>query len=162
MQGRIWGLHLGTPCTIWSIARTRVRDSPANRKKERLGRAFAHFTVRVCEMASRIGIPWSVENPKTSKIWRGPLHRLHALPGVAEIFYDMCMYGSCFKKPTKLLSTFVSLQQMSRLCDGTHEHILAQGSSNVRHPNGTSKWINKTTQAGAYTPLRWRRWAMCC
>ena len=88
-QGKVWGLHLGTPCTIWSIARTRVWNNPKNRKKEKLGRMFAHFTSELCHLASKLGIPWSIENPKTSKIWKGPLHSLHAIPGVAEVFYDM-------------------------------------------------------------------------
>ena len=158
-QGKVWGLHLGTPCTIWSIARTRVGDTPKNRRKERLGRMFAHFTSELCQLASKLGIPWSIENPKTSKIWKGPLHSLHALPGVAEIFYDMCMYGSCFKKPTKLLTTFVSLARISKLCDGSHQHILAQGSSKVFRKDGTSAWVNRTTQAGAYTDLLCKAWA---
>ena len=157
--GKVWGLHLGTPCTIWSIARTRVNDSAKNRRKERLGRLCAHVTVQICELASKLGIPWCIENPRTSRIWAGPLHRLHGLPGVVEVFYDACMFGSPFKKPTKLLSTFVTLPQLSRMCDGSHNHILAQGSSKVLQSDGTSKWINRTTQAGAYTDLLCRRWA---
>ena len=158
-QGKVWGLHLGTPCTIWSIARTRVANSAKNRKKERLGRMFAAFTVQVCELCAKVGIPWSIENPKTSKIWNGPLLRLHSIPGAAEVFYDSCMYGSQFKKPTKLLTTFSSLSLLARQCDGRHEHVLAQGSVKVLLPGGKSKWINRTTLAGAYEPLLCRKWA---
>ena len=118
------------------------------------------YTPCVCELASKAGIPWSIENPRTSNIWRGPLHRLHALPGVVEVFYEMCMFGSQFKKPTKLLTTFRILPELSRLCDGSHEHVLDQGSSKVRQPDGSFRWINRTTQAVAYSEPLCRRWSL--
>ena len=34
----MWYAHLGTLCTIWSISRTRVKDSQASREKARCGR----------------------------------------------------------------------------------------------------------------------------
>ena len=49
-EGRVWGVHCGTPCTIWSQARTVVSNNKKNRKKERLGRLFAAFTREVCEL----------------------------------------------------------------------------------------------------------------
>ena len=76
---------------------------------------FAAFMVNVVELCHSVGIPWSMENPKTCKIWEGTLLRLHALPGAVEVFYDMCMYGSVYKKPTQLLTSFQCLSKFSLL-----------------------------------------------
>ncbi len=44
---RVWYVHLGTPYTIWSIARTVVADSAKNPEKECIGVVLVVFSVRV-------------------------------------------------------------------------------------------------------------------
>ena len=42
-------------------------------------------------------------------------------------FYDMCMYASEYKKPTKLLTTIKCLDKLGVLCDGQHQHDRQSG-----------------------------------
>ena len=76
-----------------SIAKLVVANNQ-KRLKEKLGRMVAAFMVEVVELCHSVGIPWTIESLKTSKIWKGALLRLHALPGAVEVFYDMCMTRS--------------------------------------------------------------------
>ena len=45
--GRLWYVHMGTPCTVWSIARHNIKNVKAARLKERIGVQLATFTARV-------------------------------------------------------------------------------------------------------------------
>ena len=42
-SNKVWYVHLGTPCTIWSQARRGIRDFVKAREKERIGIELAIF-----------------------------------------------------------------------------------------------------------------------
>ena len=158
-SGKISYVHLGTPCTAWSISRTRIVNKSKARKLEMEAVEFALFTAKVVRCCHRHGVLWSVENPQSSKLWAfHPISELYSLPGAAEIIFDMCCYGSPYKKPTKILSNVAGLCQLSQRCQGGHTHTIAQGSQ-VATIKGVSKHVANTTLAGAYPAKLARRWA---
>ena len=70
---RVWYVHMGTPCTIWSISRTTPKDRPRTRQKERLGVTLAIFSARIAKESLRDrGILWSIDNPRSSRLWSFP------------------------------------------------------------------------------------------
>ena len=157
--GRVAYVHLGTPCTIWSVARTRVANSAVNRKKERDGINFALFSATVVRLCSSMGIPWSMENPKSSRIWHfEPVATLFALPGAFAADLDMCAFGSVYKKPTRILTDVQNLSKLCQCCPRNHKHVLACGFKAVKSPQGT-KYINHTAIAGEYPLQLCRLWA---
>ena len=144
-QGNIAYVHLGTPCTARSISRTRIRNKIRARKLEMEAVKFALFTAEVIRCCHRHGVLWSVENPLSSKLWSfDPVSKLHSLPGTAEIIFDMCHYGSQFKKPTKILSNIAGLSKLSARCTRNHNHTAAQGTQKV-FVDGISKHVRNTT-----------------
>ena len=158
-SGHVWGVHLGTPCTIWSISRTRVNDNKQNRNKERIGRSLAIFSAAVARTCHSCGVPFSIENPLSSKIWRfAPMLALHALQGVYDVVFDACAYEGLYKKPTKILTSFQCLQCLSRRCPGNHVHIQCQGSVKV-FKDGKMRSVNRTKLAGAYVQPLCHKWS---
>ena len=85
-SGRVCSVHLGTPCTIWSIARRGIKNFEKARAKEKLGVEFALFTVEVIRECSRCGILWTLENPASSKLFLfEPVAELAGLPGFIDV-----------------------------------------------------------------------------
>ena len=106
---------LPPPCTVWSIARRRIKDLVKARKKEEVSIALTFSTVEVYRECVRCGVPVSVENPLSSKIWEFFMMReLLALPSSRFIAFDMCMYGSEYREPTGILTTHAGLEQVGR------------------------------------------------
>ena len=100
-----------------------------------------------------------MENPLSSKIWEFFLVReLVALPSSRFIALDLCRFGSEYKKPTGILTTVASLEQLARRCNHPYRHIPAAGSVRVRD-GGRYRWVARTTLAGAYPPQLCARWA---
>ena len=67
--GRVEYVHLGVPCTVWSIARRGITDWIKARQKEEVSIALTMFTIEVYRECVRCGVPVSIENPLSSKNW---------------------------------------------------------------------------------------------
>ena len=67
-EGRIWYLHLGTPCTPWSIA----RKSQPGRASVKVSREHVRFTAKLIKLCVDLNIYFSLENPKTSSLFHQP------------------------------------------------------------------------------------------
>ena len=76
------------------------------------------------------------EHPLNATSWKLPrMQELRSRPGVYEVIGDQCMYGQvardrngkplgCAKKPTRFLTnSWWIAQELSRRCDGSHEHV---------------------------------------
>ena len=152
-------MHLGTPCTVWSIARRGIRNWAKARQKEEVSIALTIFSVEVYRECCRCGVGVSIENPLSSKIWEFFLVReLAALPNSRFIAFDLCRFGSEYRKPTGLLTTVAALEQLALRCNHSYRHIPAAGSVRVRD-GGRYRWVARTTLAGAYPPQLCRKWA---
>ena len=74
-DGRVWAVHFGTPCTVWSRARHNLKNLRRARQKEAAGVALALFTARAIRLCIACNVFFSLENPQTSRLWEfGPIH----------------------------------------------------------------------------------------
>ena len=159
-SGKIWSVHLGTPCTIWSIARRGIKNQQRARDKERAGVEAAIFSAEVIRECNRCKVFWSVENPATSKLFQfDPIAELQALPGFHEVVFNMCMYGTDSRKPTRIWTNAPFLSGLGRRCDGQHVHTQLSGNVRVRDANGQWRWRSRTELAGEYPQPLTQHWA---
>lgn len=116
-------IHFGTPCTVWSCARRNVADSVKNREKERNGVALAVFTARAIQACSEAGVRWSLENPATSRLWQFPvIASLSQLPNSRYVRFDMCRFGTPYRKPTLILTDVGPIARLVKTCCHAHRH----------------------------------------
>ena len=152
--GRIWCVHLGTPCTFWSV-------TTAKKDKHRVvGLRAVRQTCKIIDACNAHGVYWTLENPKSSALWKyGPLlQRIHK-PDVLEANYDCCEYRQPYKKPTKVVGTLPTLVMLSRQCKGGHYHEHLQGSVTIQVAPNSNKSMWRTKLAGKYPPSLCRLWA---
>ena len=139
-------VHLGTPCSTWSIARRNIKDFGRARARDFLGVGFALFSQRVIHECLRVGACWSLENPQSSRLWRfPPISALRGTTNFKEIIFDHCRYGRSYKKPTAIWTNTPALEDLGGRCLGGHFHVHLQGS--------------QTKLAGEYHAPLCRRWA---
>ena len=120
-SGRIRGGHLGMPSQSFSRARDHPPGPPPLRSdaaplglpnlsskdfdKVRAGNNLMRFSVRVMQLAAWQGIPFSLENPRTSRLWLCP-PVLHLLRQRAARIYvtECCMFGVPWRKSTQFVA----------------------------------------------------------
>ena len=144
---------LGTPCSIWSIARRGVRDLAAAAEKDRIGVSLALFSVQVIDACLRHSVYFVIENPLTSRLWQFP-PLLSALqhPAVQLVDYDSCAYGAAARKPGRLGGTLPGLERLGRRCRGDHVHEVLAGSTKAWDSfKKRFVWRRRTEVAGIYT-----------
>ncbi|CAE8612690.1 unnamed protein product, partial [Polarella glacialis] len=157
--GRVWYVHMGTPCTVWSRARHGLTNMARARAKETVGVELALFSVAVARLASSLNIWWSIENPRSSRLWNfHPVSELLQLPHTHWFHWDMCMYDSPNKKPTATMTNCPSLAGLARACQGGRKHLVLRGTERVRLLDGLTVTRNKTAGAGVYPVPLCRRW----
>ena len=146
--GRIFHIHFGTPCIIWSTA------TPAASKSEHadLGMRAARVTMMLVNACLKHNVFFTIENPAHSGLWKwGPMQRLLSRSSVANVYIDVCMYGAAYKKPTRLVGTLPGPATLGRTCGGGHYHERLSGTVCTSRDGVTQKgW--RTSFASAYTP----------
>eukprot|EP00959_Pyramimonas_sp_CCMP1952_P374893 7850965-Pyramimonas_sp.AAC.1 len=83
-RGLVWYLHLGTPCTTWSRARTTGSSSAVLG-----GLQLAKFTLDLIKLCKRYGVLYSLENPRSSRLftWE-PLRKELQIQNAIFVRYD--------------------------------------------------------------------------
>ena len=158
-SGRVAYVHLGTPCTVWSVARRGITNWTKAKRKEEVSVALTLFSVEVFKECARCGVPVSLENPLSSKLWQFfPVRELLSLPSCRFIELDLCRFGSDYRKPTAILTTLEGLEHLALRCNHSYRHVPAAGSVRVRE-GGKYRWIARTTLAGSYPPQLCSRWS---
>ena len=158
-DGRVWAVHFGTPCTVWSRARHNLKNLRRARQKEAAGVALALFTARAIRLCIACNVFFSLENPQTSRLWEfGPIHDILKNPKTHFFVLHMCGWGTPYKKPTAILTNMLALKQLIRKCTRDHEHVALRGSERVV-VDGKVCNRNRATGAGAYPPLLCDAWA---
>lgn len=143
-------VHIGVPCTVFSRARHAIRNVQSAREKERLGIEFLLFSLELVETCIRYKVVWSLENPRSSRIFEFPLMtRLVASPSTFRCDVDFCMYGEAFKKPTTIISSSKCICNLAKSCCHRKHAVVLRGSEQVV-VNGKSKSVPMTQRAGAY------------
>ena len=155
-SGHIGYIHFGTPCTIFSRARRGIINLRKARAREIVGCELAYITAELVVECMRMGIKWSIENPKSSRLWEFPdIQILSTLPGVIAVNFPMCAFGERYKKPTMLLTNSSELTSLSSICIHTRHSEVLVG----RVKNETGEWVNRTTLAGSYPHKLCQQWA---
>ncbi|CAK0812038.1 unnamed protein product, partial [Prorocentrum cordatum] len=105
-QGLVWYLHLGTPRTTWSRARTTGSSSAALG-----GLQLAKFSLGLIKLCKQYGVLYSLENPRSSRLfsWK-PLRKELQSQNAIFVRYDNCAYGAGYLKPTLLATNMQALQ----------------------------------------------------
>lgn len=124
-----------------------------------MGVTLAIFSSRIAKLMNSLGLKWSIENPRSSRLWDfHPIKSLFSLHGVQFVSWDMCEYEVAHKKPTGLLTNIPSLAILARKCSGQHAHSQLRGTERVQ-VEGRTVTRNKTAGAGAYPFALARTWA---
>ena len=172
-QGWVLGIHFGTPCSSFSLARKNDGGPPPLRsqtalwgfsslagkdlEKVKMGNRFLEVTVQLAALCYDHGIPWSIENPAGSFLWSmPPMVNLAARSQVKRHELDMCRFGSPHMKPTAIVGTF-HLSALALKCDRgrrPHVHELLTGTIVV---DGVKKF--RTRLAQVYPTKLCQRWA---
>lgn len=144
-------VHLGTPCTIWSQARRSVKDSPATRAKEESGLELALFSCEVIRRCIKLGIPYVLENPRSSKLFLFP-PLVHSVACGSFHFVDfaMCQYGEQFQKNTRLVTSVGWLNPLAKKCHHKQHEVWLKGKVKVQQRDRHPIYVSKTALAGAY------------
>ena len=158
-DGKVWAIHFGTPCTVWSRARHNLRNLRRARQKEAIGVALALFTARAIRLSIACNVSFTLENPQTSRLWEfGPIHDLFKNPKTHFFLLHMCGWGAPYKKPTGILTNIVDLERLVRKCTRDHVHVALRGSE-VVVIDGKKQTRNRTAGAGAYPRSLCEAWA---
>lgn len=142
-SGLIWYVHLATPCTPWSKARTTSKKPPSM--------AVVWFTKKVLEATRNNNVYWSLENPYGSGLFDFPpiaaeLRKFNLPPapgggaqapvtnggsaeapttggekatsatGAIQVRYECCAWGATFQKKSEFRTNFPPLRELGKRC----------------------------------------------
>ncbi len=119
-RGLILGWHAGVPCNTLTRARDRgpgpppVRSdlhvlglpglSPKLQMQVDVSNTLNSFVAHLSRLSISLRIPFSVENPRTSRLWLVPVFkRLLRRRSVSFVVTSMCQWGTQWRKDTSLL-----------------------------------------------------------
>ena len=152
-------LHCGTPCICFSTARHNIRNTVRARERERVACELVFFTVELIRSPHARGGFWSIENPRSSRLWDFPaIRELMMLEGVSFVNFPMCQYGARYKKPTSLLTNYPFLKCLAQECPHKRHGEVLRGRVRVER-GGKTFWTNRTTLAGSYPKKLCNKWA---
>ena len=81
-----------------------------------------YATLRMIREFDKLGLPWMVENPQSSRLWlTAGFQALIAQSNVELIVLHMCQFGSKWKKPTHILAGNIPshlLDMLRKTCSG--------------------------------------------
>ena len=127
--GKIRGGHLG-PCHSFTRARDHPPGPPPLRSnnqplglrnlslkdsvKVRTGNSLMRFSVRAMTLAIGLRVPFTMENPRTSRIWLCPsvLHLLRR-PQCRIAFTEFCQFGTPWRKSTQFAGANICLDSIA-------------------------------------------------
>ena len=174
-HGLVRAGHLGTPCSSFSRARDRPggppplrTDSmpmgrtalrPGDAARVTVGNVLLRFSCRVLLLAVQYRMPFTLENPKTSRIWlTPPLLRILRNRCCVVCDVDFCMFGTRWRKPTRVLSVHLALDglQQYRCCGTKRGPCSRTGKPHVPliGQDATGRWLTQLAQS---YPLRFAR-----
>ena len=143
-------VHIGMPCNSWTRARRNDGRGPGplrnngeglfgllnlsetDLNKVLLGNKLLWVSIWVIKQCQIFGVPWTLENPKTSRAWlTPPLKQLQEHNQLEEVHF--CQYHAPWKKATCFLHSlprfqFETCHSKNGLCSKTGKnHIILQG-----------------------------------
>ena len=74
---------------------------------------------RIMREAIKLGIPWVVENPKTSRLWLTPQMQRFVGQGAFQNEVHFCQFGELWRKATYLFAwNLTDFGSISKICGG--------------------------------------------
>ncbi|CAE7380279.1 gag-pol [Symbiodinium natans] len=163
-KGEFSAVHLGMPCITWSRARRddgrgprALRDDhaglfglpslmPWERRKVQEGNQLLEFSLQVIACCQKLGLPWSLENPLTSRVWLVPAMQRLQTQGATFVNTCYCMYGMPWRKATAFLCGNFNLSLRTcgcsfRCCERSgkaHVHLVGR--------DNRGRWLTRLAQ----------------
>ena len=146
-ERRVRILHLGTPCSSFSMAFNgfpshAIRDAarpegfPNLGEKQRemieTGNMLVYVGIALLKVQQKLDMTWSWEQPASSLQLLFPaLVDVFAQFAVACALSHICAYGAPWIKPTMVVSNSKAIMSLSERCTRDHEHIRIEGKNAV-------------------------------
>lgn len=167
-SGQVTMGHLGTPCNTFSRARDRQPGPPPLRSdihvmglpnlrahdavKVAEGNLFMRFSVQVMTLAIALGLGFTMENPGRSRIWLVPaVRKLLRSRCISFQLFEMCMFGTPWKKTTGVAAAFVNLTPLANYrCLGARRGCCKRtglAHSPLAGQDAKGEWRTKSAQA---------------
>ena len=163
-KGEFSAVHLGMPCITWSRARRddgrgprALRDDhaglfglpslmPWERRKVQEGNQLLEFSLQVIACCQKLGLPWSLENPLTSRVWLVPAMQRLQTQGATFVNTCYCMYGMPWRKATAFLCGNFNLSL--RTCGGSFRCCERSGKAHVHlvGRDNRGRWLTRLAQ----------------
>ena len=146
---------MGTPCSTFSRARDVPLGPPPLRSDAlplglpslsakdaeavKNGNIIMRFTARIANIATSMQIMWSLENPRTSRLWLcPPIQRLIQNQNTHMIHIEFCRFGTPWRKSTSWLHFKVDLTPLAEFrCTGPRcvvtgkKHLVLSGKDSA-------------------------------
>ncbi len=114
--GLVWYVHLGTPCTLFPIA----RKSRPGRSSICVSMECVRFTAEIVRQFIIHGVIFTLENTKTSKLFSVPCIAEALLLGKTYMIeLHMCRYGCSYLKPTLIATNSTAFVELSNSASAT-------------------------------------------
>ena len=173
------GGHLGTPCASFSRARDNPPGPPPLRSnqfplglaglskkdtfKVKVGNILMRFSVRVMNLRILLGVPMSLENHRTSRLWICPgALQLLRRPQVSVHVTDFCQFGMPWRKSTQFAGALVNLEPLSHhRCRGSRGTCSRTGERHVVLAGTNDQGVFWTQVAEPYPHRLCRLIAQC-
>ena len=165
--GRLLGAFLAPPCGSWSSINRSVhrpcsdlwgsleQPSAAATKSVRRGNACARAALKLISSLEAHRVPWLLEHPRSSKLWRTQEFISLANRSHIEICHlDQCQYGTRWRKATTLMCSHVdpyNLHRLHRRCHKSRSGLCnATGKAHIQLRGLHSSGIPMTSLASSY------------
>ena len=160
-MGAVAFLHLGTPCSSFSLARSRPGGPPPVRSRDcplgldsvpvgyhwqlLLANELLFRSLELFEAVVQSGGDASLENPLRSLMWQVPqVQQLKVRLHLYNVDLDQCQFGSAFRKPTRILVSNAQFLALALKCRGDHPHTALKGRLRLR--SGEVVFLTKLAQ----------------
>ena len=160
-MGAVASLHLDTPCSSFSLARSRPGGPPPVRSRDcplgldpvpvgyhwqlLLANELLFRSLELFEAVVQSGGDASLENPLRSLMWQVPqVQQLKVRLHLYNVDLDQCQFGSAFRKPTRILVSNAQFLALALKCRGDHPHTALKGRLRLR--SGEVVFLTKLAQ----------------
>ena len=163
-KGEFSAVHLGLPCTSWSLARRSDGRGPmplrsdesimglpslkaSDKQKVAESNQLLEFALQVIEICQQLRVPWTLENPQSSRLWLVPAIRQLLQHGARKVEASFCAYGMPWRKATTFLAgNFSSLHFLT--CSGSFRRCSRTGANHLPlvGKSSTGIWLTGLVQ----------------
>ena len=113
------------------------------------------LTLRLVHLCLHLGIPWCFENPAYCRTFDTPeWQSIIAKPGVHEVVFDQCSFGTRWRKPTRLVFGCIGESDLGmfegRVCSGNGSSCSYTGKDHIQLTGSGPGGVPWTRRAQEY------------